>query len=203
MGITKPGEESLVVPKLNSICSPPGCITHPHTDGMVSGSLQVHISGTKLWFFWPPSPDNLLWLAENNDDSRPPDLLDAISNLKNLELMLLTPGYRMTMTPGTIHAVMSLDASAHTSLEVFSEAHFPLAKETTKWELGWLSSMARSGRGSLNSRVEHALEGLEVWNQLASQKSQERGRGSTTRRRKDGMALDIDQITRAYKALFT
>ena len=203
MSERRDGEKFFDAPKFNSICSPSGAITQPHVDGISSASFQVHISGTKLWFFWPPNAHNLLWLSEHNDDSRPPDLLNAISCLKNLTLMLLTPGNRMTMDPGTIHSVMSLNTSAHTSLEFFSEVHFDLAKKNMEWELEWLSGMERSGRGMLESRIIHSLDGLKMWEKVASQRQghQPRNRKQSKMRRIDGMTSDVEDIIGRYNEL--
>jgi hypothetical protein len=194
------GEPCFEAPKFNSVCSPPGAITDPHIDAPGIGILVIHVTGQKLWLLWPPTPHNLGWMANHNDDAHPPYLTSALHHLTDLTVVLLTPGNRMKMKPGTIHAVLSLDTSAHLALDVCAKDDFRLAKSTMQWEIGWLKRMASSGRGIHKSNAITSLEILEIWSAVAEDEVAEGSQRRSKRRREEpsGLAADIEMLKGEY-----
>jgi hypothetical protein len=194
------GDTTFEAPRFVSVCSPFGAITEPHIDAPGIGMIVFSISGKKLWFLWPTTSQNLRWMEDHNDDARPAELCSALRHLSGLTMRVLSPGFLMTVRPGTIHAVLSLEASSHVTLDICAMREFERAKSNMEWEIRWLRRMASSGRGFQRSRVSTSLEVLDIWETL-SEDVENNSHRSKRRRVVSGMHADIRKLIREYQVL--
>jgi hypothetical protein len=103
----------------------------------------------------------------------------------------------MELKPGTIHAVLSLDACSHLALDICAKRDFVQAKLNMEWEIQWLAKSASAGRGFQKSRAETSLGILDIWESVAE------GEGQAAKRRKTDSIVknDVEKLKEKYSSL--
>lgn len=121
-----------------SIIVPQGGITEPHIDDWCGSTYIAHISGKKLWLFWPPTESNMEKFANGLfGKDKPMSVAYGIEHLEGLELLLVDADQTaFIMPPGTIHAVLTFEKFAtHCGFFLVQDDHFEIAQATTKYIL--------------------------------------------------------------------
>jgi hypothetical protein len=115
---------------LSSI-NPRGSITDPHIDYCGCSQFIRHISGRKLWLFWPPTAHNLQVFCKKYVSGTLPEfsMIVAIEELENLELLLVDRNKSFVIPSGTIHGVMTFTTSCHTGFKIWGFDNFVAAKD--------------------------------------------------------------------------
>ncbi|KAF8325598.1 hypothetical protein F5887DRAFT_1085355 [Amanita rubescens] len=122
---------------LSSI-NPRGSITDPHIDYCGCSQIVQHISGRKLWLFWPPTTHNLQLFCNKyvSGTSLTFSMMTAIEEFENLELLLVEDSKRFIIPSGTIHAVITFTTSCHTGFKIWGFDDFGTAKDLLNIYLG-------------------------------------------------------------------
>ncbi|KAF5374404.1 hypothetical protein D9757_011820 [Collybiopsis confluens] len=108
-----------------------GCVTYPHVDGYGCSMRLLHLSGAKLWAFWPPTPENLEFIYRNPfvpltvPEKRMQIFLD---NLKGVEIYYIDSSLAFDVGSHVIHACVSITISAHTGIYYWHTSLFDHAQ---------------------------------------------------------------------------
>ena len=156
-------------PRLTSTLSPAGSITDPHIDGTGSGLLLVQLFGTKVLFTWPASPENLKWMNDRHGIKRGPlKLFQAIDEMSQMCVTVLTAHKSVELAPGMIHAVMSPNNSAIAGWD-FVNARWLLSGDVQRQML-WEADLARKQQeGLLGERYNlrrYLNDDIKLWDLL-------------------------------------
>lgn len=114
-----------------SSVNPRGSITDPHIDYCGCSQFIRHISGRKLWLFWPPTPHNLKVFCEDYvcGTTHGFSMTVAIEKFEKLEVLLVDSSKSFVIPPGTIHGVMTFTTSCHTGFKLWGFDGFSTAKD--------------------------------------------------------------------------
>ncbi|KAF8957987.1 hypothetical protein BDZ97DRAFT_1924122 [Flammula alnicola] len=158
-----------------SIICPRGALTPCHVDDWVVSIFIGHLTGKKLWLFWPPTPKNIsTYTTSILSDDPQLKISDGIRSLTGLEVLLLDEEQlAWVMVPGTIHAVITFSKIAtHTSFFMISSEHLPIAQTTSKEVLTCIRRLNQNGNSPGTKDADNFLEslatnGLPCWKGLA------------------------------------
>ena len=145
-------------PPWTAVLTPPGCVTHIHSDGIGSSQYMIHFEGTKLWLFWPPCEKNLsLYAHQHGQIRRPTMTLESIRNMEGMEVYLLDGTTEaFVVPPNYLHAVISLTPSAHMATYFCGYTHFEQSLTMMHWFLQWAKDFSVIGH-----TVEESLNALK------------------------------------------
>ena len=156
--------------RLTTTISPAGSITDPHIDGTGSGLVLLELFGTKVLFTWPASNENLNWMNDQHGVKRGPlKLLQAIVEMSEMCVNVLTANMSVELTPGMIHAVISPNNSAIAGWD-FINGRWLLSGDVQRQMLWEVALAKKQKAGLLDERydLEHYLnEDLELWSLLS------------------------------------
>ncbi|KAF8964832.1 hypothetical protein BDZ97DRAFT_1757740 [Flammula alnicola] len=90
-----------------------GTLTNCHIDKWVMAIYMAHVSGKKLWFFWPLTPENIKIFANHHLSKDTFTICKGIKMFSGLEVLLLDDNQvTWHMVPGTIHTVITFSKLA-------------------------------------------------------------------------------------------
>ena len=98
-----------------TVICPAGAITGIHIDDYAVASTCIHVYGSKLWFAWPPTSENIrTYLQAACSETPIASIRDAMERLTGLEVLYIRQGQQPSwiMPPGTLHCVMTLSEGA-------------------------------------------------------------------------------------------
>lgn len=111
--VTQPGRCEQHEWTCGTAMCPAGAITHAHWDYMGASTVCAHLSGRKLWCFWPYTPENSEFLLQCNEPGSA-NTIKCIRNLTGLRLMFFeNKPTAFCVPPFTIHAVLTLTSATH------------------------------------------------------------------------------------------
>lgn len=148
-----------------SVIAPRAGITTIHVDEWAGSVYIGHISGKKLWIFWPPTEANMEKLAEGLlGRSKMLSIMDAIEHLEGLEVLLLDDvQLGFVMPPATIHAVMTFSKCAtHTGFYLTSHNHFDLAKRTSEFIMAKIASLKQNGLAPKGENGDNIITEIHI-----------------------------------------
>jgi hypothetical protein len=103
--------------RLSTSCVPGGNLTDMHVDAHVLYQYMVHITGLKVWLFWPPTDRNLRIMRTTFPEANlqePYEWMDFAKKLEQPELLVTGPNpVHFVLPPSTIHSVLTLTPSMH------------------------------------------------------------------------------------------
>jgi hypothetical protein len=158
--------------RLTTTISPAGSITDPHIDGTGSGLYLFQLFGTKVLFTWPASVENLQWMEKMGLHGRkrgPLTLSQAIDELSELRVNVLSGHKSVALDPGMIHAVMSPDNSAIAGWDFVNFQWLKL--DNVRAQMAWEAELAQKQKagllGDLYDISCYLSDDLKLWNKLA------------------------------------
>lgn len=166
-------------PRLTITLSPVGSITDPHIDGTGSGLLLVQLFGTKVLFTWPASSENLKWMEDRHGIKRGPlKLFQAIGEMSQMCVTVLTANKSVELAPGMIHAVMSPNNSAIAGWD-FVNARWLVSGDVQRQML-WEADLAKKQQeGLLGERYNlrrYLSDDIELWDLLSRRQGSHKAR---------------------------
>jgi len=121
-------------PDLSMAVTTAGHITEVHQDGIWDASILIQLLGEKIIFTWPPTPTNLN-LAAKCHRSDKSWLLNAIQHLEEGKMTHLTPGCKIFLPQGELHAVLSLTPSALAGYRVHHPSCITDIPRLLRWDV--------------------------------------------------------------------
>ncbi|KAK0518211.1 hypothetical protein OC834_007819 [Tilletia horrida] len=147
-------------PDISMAITPAGHITEVHQDGIWDGSILIQLTGEKIIFMWPPTEDNLNVASHCHRGTG--WLHDAIKNLTNGKMAHLTPGSKIFLPVGTLHAVLSLTPSALAGYRVHHASFLADIPRLLKWDVN--TSLAKlDDHEVLNEILNEHDDLLTMW----------------------------------------
>ena len=123
--------------------TPPGAITHTHTDYYGRHQFFVHLFGHKIWLLWPPTKKNLEMYGKYHTQTTPVDLTSrSIDELEGLQAFYITEEQAFVMMPNVLHACISISMSSHLGTWVWMLPEYKTSLSMVDWGLDWLGSKA-------------------------------------------------------------
>jgi hypothetical protein len=151
--------------------TPPGSITNTHTDSVGCSQYMVHIWGQKLWLFWPPTEKNMEFYGDFLTQITPSHfIIDCIHKLEGLQLHYIDHKYSVfVLPPNYLHAVISIEASAHMGISFCDASHFSKSSRMMKWFLNWSKNFGCYGHTACDSiklATQVLEEGVGLWEEV-------------------------------------
>jgi hypothetical protein len=159
-------------PRLTTTITPAGSITDPHVDGTGSGLFLFQLFGTKILFTWPASSHNLEWLEAIHGIKRGPlRLSNAVKEMTQMCITVLTRKQSVVLAPGMIHAVMSPNNSAISGWD-FVKAEW-LATGDVQRQMVWEAKMVNKQEAGALGHVAYNIrryitDDLKLWELLGT-----------------------------------
>lgn len=159
--------------------TPPGSITNTHTDGIGCSQYMVHIWGRKLWLFWPPTENNMEYYGSFLAQITPSHfIIDCIHKLEGLQLHYINHEFSaFVLPPNYLHAVISIEASAHMGISFCDPSHFSQSSRMMKWFLNWAKNFGHYGHTAQDSfkfARQVLEEGVGRWEEICKHCSEAR-----------------------------
>jgi hypothetical protein len=159
--------------------TPPGSITNTHTDGIGCAQYMVHIWGRKLWLFWPPTEKNMNYYGSFLAQITPSHfIVDCVRRLEGLQLHYIDHKFSVfVLPPNYLHAVISVEASAHMGISFCDPAHFSESSRMMKWFLNWAKNFGHYGHTAQDSfkfARQVLEEGVGRWEEICKHSSEAR-----------------------------
>ncbi|KAJ8087851.1 hypothetical protein PM082_006704 [Marasmius tenuissimus] len=169
-------------PDWSSAFTPPGSITGPHIDWYGAAEMMYHVSGEKLWFLWPGTPENLEtlynWKHKSPNNGPTITITEAITRLKGLQLVFFSAPCAWELPPCTIHACLGFSFSGHLGVAFWSPRGFSTAQWTIKFYLSEcqqrFSTVCDDTQGTLEDFMTVSQKELLQWRSVFSKRD---GRG--------------------------
>jgi len=123
--------------------TPPGAITHTHTDYYGRHQFFVHLFGHKIWLLWPPTKKNLEIYGKYHTQTTPEDLTSrCIDELEGMQVFYTREEQAFVMNSNVLHACMSLSMSSHLGTWVWMLPEYEKSLSMVDWGLEWLRGKA-------------------------------------------------------------
>jgi hypothetical protein len=151
---------------LDSVLTPPGYMTDIHIDEALIGTHVINLIGTKLWITWPRTESNLKILGRRHLRPSSVNLAEHIRMLENPSLAVLNQGSGLYMTPGTIHAVISLTKSGLTGYKLARPEDLPTAQECFDWELRIVYDRLLDNPAAAAAAILDWDRDIQIWTSL-------------------------------------
>lgn len=157
--------------------TPAGAISPPHIDDSGMPAIIHHLSGRKLWLFWPATAENKIkWERHLEVVGRRDALCDALGGLLDgLQVLIVEePGW-FYIPPACIHCVITLTVSIHINVGVICPCDLQYAQDAAEWYARW-TSKARRGeflqdtgdKGRLAMLIRHCRENVNQLTDIAA-----------------------------------
>lgn len=119
------------IPTWLSSINPRGSITDPHIDYCGCSQVVQHISGRKLWLFWPPTTHNLQLFCKKyvSGTNQTFSMMTAIEEFESIEILLVQDREIFVMPAGMIHAVITFNTSCHSGFKLWGFEDFGTARD--------------------------------------------------------------------------
>jgi hypothetical protein len=122
-------------------------VTRPRFYPRILSRYMIHVSGKKLWLFWPPHEGNLeriTHLSPQLDDLEPTAaLLSVLEKLEGLEILLVEEPVEFIIPPFTIHAAISLQPSLDCTAYFLHLPDLEEVVENYKYAETWIRNTER------------------------------------------------------------
>jgi hypothetical protein len=157
--------------------TPPGAITSTHMDHAGCSQYMIHLTGRKLWLFWPPTEKNLDYFGSFlNQPTSHRFIIDCIHKLEGLQLHYIDDECSaFVLPPNYLHAVISIGVSAHAGILFCDAAHFSQSATIMNWLLKWAKNCGHYGHTSEDARKFVRLvldDGVGCWEKLCKHSSE-------------------------------
>ncbi|KAF8955102.1 hypothetical protein BDZ97DRAFT_1927461 [Flammula alnicola] len=158
-----------------------GALTNCHIDEWIMAIYMAHVSGKKLWFFWPPTPENIKIFANHHLSKDTFTICEGIKMFSGLELLLLDDDQvAWHMVPGTIHAVMTFSKLAsHTGFYYICKKQLSQVQDVVGAVLDVIKELDQTGNSHGVARADDILENLSsvslpLWTSLTEKMKKKR-----------------------------
>lgn len=180
---------------------PPCSYTAIHTDWASTGFAMAHITGHKLWMFWPPTPRNLAWLLSRHKYASGPDAtVAAIEALEGLHVEILDQPSAFIIPPFTLHAVLTTELAFHVTAPVCSLRWRDDASKMLDWHIEWHAYTR--GRGQVDfadEEIKEAFYNLRFWEALLKDSSFKWTKGQKAETREWVKAMRAKEVSALAK----
>jgi hypothetical protein len=132
-------------PYYNGVLAPARSIIYPRMHAIAHPEAVYQVHGLTLWLIWRPTQRNLIRWNEKCLPLPPEKrLIIALRGLQSLEVVLMQKGQSFNLSPGDIHAMISITESCHFRTEWFGT----MASRTFQPLAQWLMDAFDGNEGS-------------------------------------------------------